>query len=627
MALTQVTGPYPIFTDLDGTPLDDGYLYIGEINEDPEQNPIQVFFDANLTIPATQPIRTNNGYAYRNGTPALLYTAGEFSITIRNKRQEFVLYSPVGYGFDPAAVSASVVKNDYIGDGVEVDFTLSSAPSTILATNVFINGVYQEKDSYSLLGNVITFSIAPPLNSSIEIMTNETGVINSGNATAISYTASFAGATAQTVQTKLEQYVSVKDFGAVCDGVTDDTAAVQDAFDYAVANDVNLFFPGLAKVFFITINRSLLTTQKRLVVSGGGKGGLYKSDAGTMFVTDLDAELITFDNMYFKTDAGVLAQVINGATYRRIIFSNCAFDRIRMFNNSTLYAQSIYAMGCSAWGWTGYFAAMPIAYDLHFTNNLIEQGDAFLSIYDASADPAMNTCTIDGNVIQGLSGVAGPAISLAACYGVTITGNYLEGNVGGDIECDKGSALHKGLTITGNGIQQDAAMITANEYAIKWGDTATGLVSGGNAVTGRLHKFGTQNSRGALNLGTDYASIELYEGYASLSTSGRAPVGNVSYWLGGDQVFAAGSRFFALNPTDGQISFGGVFTDTVTGSLVHPKILFGLTSPQSNPGDYGNIKWCKGSRVMNASPAVGSPKGWICTVSGQPGTWVSEGNL
>lgn len=226
MALTQVTGPYPIFTDLDGTPLDDGYLYIGDANDDPETNPIQVYWDSALTIPASQPIRTNNGYAWRNGTPGLIYTAGAFSITIRNKRNEFVLYSPVGYGFDPAAVSASVVKNDFTGDGVEVDFALSASPSTKLATSVFINGVYQEKDSYSILGNVLTFSVAPPLSSSIEVMTNETGVIGSTNASLVSYTAGFAGAVAQTVQTKLEQYVSVKDFGAVGDGVTDDAAAI-----------------------------------------------------------------------------------------------------------------------------------------------------------------------------------------------------------------------------------------------------------------------------------------------------------------------------------------------------------------------------------------------------------------
>lgn len=34
-----------------------------------------------------------------------------------------------------------------------------------------------------------------------------------------------------------------------------------------------------------------------------------------------------------------------------------------------------------------------------------------------------------------------------------------------------------------------------------------------------------------------------------------------------------------------------------------------------------------GDRARPFTPAVGSPKGWVCTVAGSPGTWVSEGNL
>jgi len=37
--------------------------------------------------------------------------------------------------------------------------------------------------------------------------------------------------------------------------------------------------------------------------------------------------------------------------------------------------------------------------------------------------------------------------------------------------------------------------------------------------------------------------------------------------------------------------------------------------------------WERGDRLFNSAAAVGQPKGWICTVAGAPGTWVSEGNL
>jgi len=37
--------------------------------------------------------------------------------------------------------------------------------------------------------------------------------------------------------------------------------------------------------------------------------------------------------------------------------------------------------------------------------------------------------------------------------------------------------------------------------------------------------------------------------------------------------------------------------------------------------------WARGDRVINQDPAIGQPKSWVCTVTGTPGVWVSEGNL
>lgn len=37
--------------------------------------------------------------------------------------------------------------------------------------------------------------------------------------------------------------------------------------------------------------------------------------------------------------------------------------------------------------------------------------------------------------------------------------------------------------------------------------------------------------------------------------------------------------------------------------------------------------WAQGDRVWNSAATVGQPIGWICTVSGSPGTWVAMANL
>jgi hypothetical protein len=55
------------------------------------------------------------------------------------------------------------------GNGSQVTFSLVTAPISENTTNVYINGVYQQKNTYSVAGAVVTFSSAPPLTSTIEI--------------------------------------------------------------------------------------------------------------------------------------------------------------------------------------------------------------------------------------------------------------------------------------------------------------------------------------------------------------------------------------------------------------------------------------------------------------------------
>jgi hypothetical protein len=59
---------------------------------------------------------------------------------------------------------------NFTGNNVTVNFTLSSAPNNENSTFVYVNGVYQFKNTYSISGVTLTFSEAPPITSKIEVM-------------------------------------------------------------------------------------------------------------------------------------------------------------------------------------------------------------------------------------------------------------------------------------------------------------------------------------------------------------------------------------------------------------------------------------------------------------------------
>jgi Domain of unknown function (DUF4183) len=69
-----------------------------------------------------------------------------------------------------AAGSGSYTPQNFTGDGTTTSFTLSSAPNNENSTFAYINGVYQNKNTYSVSGVTLIFSEAPPTTSKIEVM-------------------------------------------------------------------------------------------------------------------------------------------------------------------------------------------------------------------------------------------------------------------------------------------------------------------------------------------------------------------------------------------------------------------------------------------------------------------------
>lgn len=172
MSALTVTAPFAVFTDINGDPLDAGYIYVGTVNLDPVANPVTVYWDSALTIPATQPIRTINGYPARNGSAANIFINGtSYSIKVLNRRAQLC---------------------------------------------------------FSMANGAHVF--------------NQTDQIP---ATQIDYTSPGADSVLRTAQDKFEEWVSVKDFGAVGDGVTDDSAAINAAIYYVYKNfnGGNVIFP------------------------------------------------------------------------------------------------------------------------------------------------------------------------------------------------------------------------------------------------------------------------------------------------------------------------------------------------------------------------------------------------
>jgi len=119
-------------------------------------------FDTSLMVFIDGVYQTPNAYDI---STTLGITTLSFSAAPANGR------TIVAYVVAAGVSGNNLNQNLFTGDGATVTYTLSIAPVNKNNTQVFIDGVYQQKDAYSVSGYDVTFTDPPPDQTTIEVMT------------------------------------------------------------------------------------------------------------------------------------------------------------------------------------------------------------------------------------------------------------------------------------------------------------------------------------------------------------------------------------------------------------------------------------------------------------------------
>jgi len=288
----------------------------------------------------------------------------------------------------------------------------------------------------------------------------------------ITYTQGGTGATSRTVTSKLQESVSVKDFGAVGDGVTDDTTAIQNAFTaVSTAGGGAIYFPLGTYLISAQItmgsNTSIVCSESAVITTatanlGTGNGGNY----GGIFYANAKSNIQWSGGKILQTATGTVAYVaaiwFEGCTYcsvkgvelvgmgwAGVAFSNCSYCDARenymhgwtgtvqdsadvcVFRAST--ACVVADNRCYGGGAHGVFVQDP-GTSLIPTRNIVIGNrigtHTTYGIVTYNIDAANTYNQIIGNVIDGIigtgaSGAGGAGIYIQNSGGVTCQGNNI----------------------------------------------------------------------------------------------------------------------------------------------------------------------------------------------------------
>lgn len=376
-----------------------------------------------------------------NPNPIILDSRGEADVWLGNAvLYDFVLKDSLdtliwtgtnvgNAGSNPLASTFKV--QNFSGDGTTVAFVLTYEPPNENNTQVYINGAYQQKNTYTVGGTTLTFSSAPPLGTNnIEVMTIATLSFGYIDSSLVNYIPAGIGAVPTTVQARLQESISVLDFyangvsGVRVDrtGVVDSTLGFQAAI--IAANGGTIYVPDG------TYSVSKLGTQGTWIVGQSRSNTIIKCNTNQAVTTYVLDQCLNRDGVTINTIGG------GGA-------ANLTVD----CNNKTLvsgirtYGGGVTAENCEIKnGVDGFIAGLPIWANFKNIYSHSHTGRGFFT-YAGVADNG--TSTTFENCWANACGTYGFHItqliysSFINCVsqGCTNYGWYAEGNANGLSAC------------------------------------------------------------------------------------------------------------------------------------------------------------------------------------------------
>ncbi len=181
-----------------------------------------------------------------------------------------------------AISGSSVLQNGFTGNGSTTAFTLSAAPNNENNTQVYLNGVYQNKSTYTTSGTTLTFSTAPANSVAIEVIVLSQTSINVPASNAVT-TSTIADGNVTTVKIN-DDAVTLAKMAGLARGklIVGDASGNPSALALGSANKV-LTSDGTDVTWATASGTTINNNADNRIITGSGTANTLEGESGLIF--------------------------------------------------------------------------------------------------------------------------------------------------------------------------------------------------------------------------------------------------------------------------------------------------------------------------------------------------------